>query len=161
MIHMNSQFNNMIGNINLLLISLVRYTISGQSDMETNSSSIPDRVSLGFNLKLIIVIQKSMQISFTDRVLLTISYNFQTMRWYFFTSSLIPAPYTSYNFQTVRWYFFTSSLIPAPYTSITCIKCRDKTWCEKVSLSENYEVILFHIMSYPCTIYYNLYKVQG
>ena len=69
MIHMNSQFNNMIGNINLLLISLVRYTISGQSDMETNSSSIPDRVSLGFNLKLIIVIQKSMQISFTDRVL--------------------------------------------------------------------------------------------
>ena len=54
----------------ILLISLAKYAISGQSDMETD---LPDTGSLGFGFNLIILVfWKSMQILFTDRALLTI-----------------------------------------------------------------------------------------
>ena len=47
--------------------------ISGQSDSDTETDLLPDLYRFGFGFKLIIfVFQKSMQILFTDRVLLTI-----------------------------------------------------------------------------------------
>ena len=59
-------------NRKILLTSLAKYAISGQSDMEIDLFQIYTG-SFGFGFKLIIfVFRKSMQILFTDRVLPTI-----------------------------------------------------------------------------------------
>ena len=58
-------------NWKILLISLAKYMISGQSDMETDL--LPDLYGFGSGFKLIILVfQKSMQILFKDRALPTI-----------------------------------------------------------------------------------------
>ena len=66
-------------NRKILLISLAKDVISGQSDSDTETDLLPDLYGFGFGFKLIIfVFQKSMQILFTDRALPTIRHMDQT-----------------------------------------------------------------------------------
>ena len=105
----------LLTNRKILLTSLAKYTISGQSDTEIDLFQIY-MGSFGFGFKLIILVfRKSMQILFTDRALLTIRHMDQILRGKSITIALSRPKFTVAN-------AFVSSRFRPSLTGLTWLR---------------------------------------